>query len=562
MQQQQQQQLVLAGYDANGMPIMTDSSSTAMYGGGYPQQQQQLDQNQQYALQHQMMAMQHAAAVAAAAAVKPTIRFPPHFETQGGKYVFQPKSGCFLEPLSEFYFCPRSKLYYCAKDGTYFFFDASLDPPFKRFEPPAPIEPEDSLGGAVDVTSPTAEAATATLSSSSAAPALLGQLSGGALRTPLTLSLGGIGVSKPAAGKGGTGGLLSSTVGGAGKRLKSDLLKWGALQADDDDEAEEQGEDSQKCRAGRIQRAAPRAVAASAPSAALLTTAELALLTKGSVVEPVVSAHPSSALDRIVASIPPSAPVTDHVVVVAAVAAVVGPAVCLLCRRQFASPEMLQRHERESKLHADNLRQSLLLAATPQQTSSDDAVSGEATSGVESSSSSAPPPPPPPVYRNRALERRENQEGSGDNSSLAAVGERGGRRGDIKELFSGGGRGGFGDVGRGETSFRSLVSRDITSPPASAAVPVAVFQDASNVGNALLRKMGWTDGSGLGRDGTGREEAVGVELAAGVGKRGSMHATAAAGSATSNSLYQYKEGSYKESLLSATRARFEQIAKK
>jgi hypothetical protein len=550
-QQQQQQQFVsFAGYDANGMPLMADAA--ALY-SGYPQQQQQLDQNQQYMLQQQqMMAIHHAATTAAS--VKPTIRFPPHFETQGGKYVFQPKSGCFLEPLSEFYFCPRSKLYYCAKDGTYFHFDVSLDPPFKRFEPPVPIEPEDSPAVVAETTvlPTTAAAAVTALSSDSAASALLGQLNGGALRTPLTLSLGGFGASKQT-GKGSGSGLLSTAVGGASKRLKSDLLKWGALQADDEDEEEE----SQRAKGGRIQRAAPKVVATSAPSVTLLTTAELSLLSKGLVVDPVVATTstdrtaplPFAELEKIVASIPlvvPSASESSHS------AASVGPAVCLLCRRQFASPEMLQRHERESKLHADNLRQSLLSQA---QHATDGAKDDK---GVESTASPPrllppPPPPAPPVYRNRALERRENQEGSGDGSSLAAV-ERDDRRVDLVSAK---------DAGRGGNSFRSFGSRD-SAPPPTAAAPVAVFHDASNVGNALLRKMGWTDGSGLGRDGTGREEAVGVELAAGgAAKRGSMHATAAAaGPTTTNSLFQYKEGSYKESLLSATRARFEQISKK
>jgi hypothetical protein len=36
---------------------------------------------------------------------------------------------------------------------------------------------------------------------------------------------------------------------------------------------------------------------------------------------------------------------------------------CLLCRRQFASPEQLQRHEKESKLHKENMILAVKAAA-------------------------------------------------------------------------------------------------------------------------------------------------------------------------------------------------------
>jgi hypothetical protein len=53
---------------------------------------------------------------------------------------------------------------------------------------------------------------------------------------------------------------------------------------------------------------------------------------------------------------------------------------CLLCKRQFPSPEMLQRHEKESKLHAENLLKK--------------------NSTDTNSTSNAP------VYKDRAAERR------------------------------------------------------------------------------------------------------------------------------------------------------------
>ena len=67
------------------------------------------------------------------------------------------------------------------------------------------------------------------------------------------------------------------------------------------------------------------------------------------------------------------------------------PVVCTLCRRQFGSKEQLQRHERESKLHATNLVKAGLARSTPTLTGSsiDDTPTGSSTK-----------------YRDRASERR------------------------------------------------------------------------------------------------------------------------------------------------------------
>jgi len=51
-----------------------------------------------------------------------------------------------------------------------------------------------------------------------------------------------------------------------------------------------------------------------------------------------------------------SAPAAAMPVAAAAAAAAAGKAICYLCERQFASIDMLRRHEQESKLHAENLR--------------------------------------------------------------------------------------------------------------------------------------------------------------------------------------------------------------
>lgn len=55
----------------------------------------------------------------------------------------------------------------------------------------------------------------------------------------------------------------------------------------------------------------------------------------------------------------------------------------------------------------------------------------------------------------------------------------------------------------------STTKRFAEGPPAPAPPPpppVHVGEDTSNVGNKLLRMMGWKEGTGLGQDGDGRVE--------------------------------------------------------
>ena len=89
------------------------------------------------------------------------------------------------------------------------------------------------------------------------------------------------------------------------------------------------------------------------------------------------------------------------------------------------------------------------------------------------------------------------------------------------------------------------------------------MNDESNPGNQLLRKMGWDTGKGLGKDGKGMEESVGVKLAdiekVSEGNRG----VAGIGSNTGIPPVNYKgEGkAYKDSLLRAAKARYDQVSK-
>lgn len=124
---------------------------------------------------------------------------------------------------------------------------------------------------------------------------------------------------------------------------------------------------------------------------------------------------------------------------------------CLLCRRQFKTTEQLARHEKESKLHADNLAK-------------------KAAEEVK--------------YRDRASERRALH-GSSNVPILDMQVERPPTIG---------------------VEFFPVNPMVLQAQPASSAVPIS----EGNTGNALLRKMGW-DGDGLGKDNQGISVPVGLE---------------------------------------------------
>jgi hypothetical protein len=114
---------------------------------------------------------------------------------------------------------------------------------------------------------------------------------------------------------------------------------------------------------------------------------------------------------------------------------------------------------------------------------------------------------------------------------------------------------------------------------AATAAPVPLSADISNPGNQMLRKMGWTEGQGLGRDGTGMEQAVGVILAE--GKDGTGSGSGAGSGIASGAgakrvvgvgaeaqhgyippLDYHGEGrAYKDSLLRAAKARYDMVSK-
>ncbi|KAL4259142.1 hypothetical protein AB1N83_007962 [Pleurotus pulmonarius] len=149
---------------------------------------------------------------------------------------------------------------------------------------------------------------------------------------------------------------------------------------------------------------------------------------------------------------------------------------CLLCARQFKTVDQLRRHNKESDLHKKNLKDSNLREVARQKV-----LARQQPKAAEQ-----------PKYRDRALERRAlfNQPDVPLPESSSA-----GPSKVTKKRFEG-------------------------PPPPPSPPPPAVHpgKDETNVGNKLLKMMGWKEGTGLGTDGDGRVEPIQTAIyAQGVG---------------------------------------------
>jgi hypothetical protein len=152
---------------------------------------------------------------------------------------------------------------------------------------------------------------------------------------------------------------------------------------------------------------------------------------------------------------------------------------CLLCARQFKIIEQLKRHNKESDLHKKNFKDAILRDVARQKAEAARKGSVTTAPGAEQ-----------PKYRDRASERRimHNQP----------------------------------DVPLPENTTTVLKKKRFVEgsppPPSPPPTPLAPGKDGNNVGNKLLKMMGWKEGSGLGTEGDGRVDPIQTAIyAQGVG---------------------------------------------
>ncbi|KAI0262876.1 hypothetical protein BC834DRAFT_1001141 [Gloeopeniophorella convolvens] len=144
---------------------------------------------------------------------------------------------------------------------------------------------------------------------------------------------------------------------------------------------------------------------------------------------------------------------------------------CLLCARQFKTLEQLKGHNKKSDLHKRNFKDANLRDLAREKVQAAQASTESTEAGTAQAAT--------PKYRDRASERRimHNQpdvplpEGMEDKRKQKRVAEG-------------------------------------PPPPPSPPPPVNPGQDHTNVGNKLLKMMGWKEGTGLGVDGEGRVDPI------------------------------------------------------
>ncbi|KAF9573409.1 hypothetical protein EC968_008591 [Mortierella alpina] len=221
---------------------------------------------------------------------------------------------------------------------------------------------------------------------------------------------------------------------------------------------------------------------------------------------------------------------------------------CLLCQRRLKTLQDLRKHQELSDLHKKNLQDpqavqnALKKSRGISSTGSGTTAQSESRTADANLSGAVTTPDEEPKYRDRAAERRQIF-GQPDYPLPPTPSGR------DRDYGGGGGGGRFGGGGRalgGGGGFQ----HDVVIPEQ----PTKDGIKEDNIGNRLLKSMGWKEGQGLGKDGAGIKapiEASGYAKGVGIG-------AGLARKADGSSSLRGPLGNYAESVKELARRRYEQ----
>lgn len=245
------------------------------------------------------------------AVVKPPklSKYPPLFEVEGSRYVFLSSSGCFHHQLSEFYYMPKSKLYYSGRTGVYYRYKEPVGKPPLSQLVPFPERYTAAEGKYFQIFGPP-----------------LPSVNSATLHNPSStanVSDTKTGTSESTSGDGKTGSTVTTK--------KNFSMSLGVKKVT-----------RPKIESRRV--LSDVSVSEEISAAVSSDGSDIALSSRKA---ENTASPPSTSTDT-------STTVTTTNTTTTVTAS--GAPACLLCRRQFTSPEQLERHIKESKLHAENVR--------------------------------------------------------------------------------------------------------------------------------------------------------------------------------------------------------------
>jgi RNA-binding protein 5/10 len=476
-------------------------------------------------------------------------KWPSNFDTCGGSYIFHQPSGYYYEELSGFYYLPKDKVYYCTATGLYYAYDIDSPDCFRRLDSYFPVQSQSTSAAAVQSSlSPTQTDATIVKPSNHAEDISTQQSVG------ISMTNIGPNVLKATTTKQKPKGSSISISLGGSKNVTSTI---------DNTKSEDKDTDLLGFGFPDPPGASATDIIGSGGSSLLAQEATVTTSTEITFSKVTSSMSPPairpSDCNRNDNQAPSGAPAATESAVgstspISAPSTAPAMFICYLCRTKLASAALLARHEKESKLHAENLlkqqRQkeserdssissSPLLILKPTESVSHSITHGDIDEGTSKG-----------VYRDRASERRAQSGYSG----VASLGLFDKNRGTYQGEANGISQGHFSKSYSNHSDYNS----------SGIAKPSHLGEDFSNPGNVLLRKMGWSEGSGLGKHGSGIEVPIGVDRSRGSGVGayiGSTGDSSRGGSLASIVYGSTNDQEYSANLRKAAKARLDELNK-